>query len=175
MLIRRAADADLDAVEKLYDEIHTAEEAGILTTGWIRNVYPVRDTARAAIKRKELFVLEEAGQIWGAGIINNTQADCYQWGKWKYAALDEQVCVLHTLVISPTHAGKGYGSAFLEFYEQYARETGCAALRMDTNVKNKTARNLYRKRGYEEVGVVPTCFQGIPNVQLVLMEKRLMI
>ena len=175
MLIRRAADADLDAVEKLYDEIHTAEEAGILTTGWIRNVYPVRDTAQTALKRNDLFVLEESGQICGAGIINNMQADCYRRVKWKYDALDAQVCVLHTLVISPAHAGKGYGSAFLEFYEQYARETGCAALRMDTNVKNKTARNLYRKRGYEEAGVVPTCFQGIPNVQLVLLEKRLMI
>ena len=174
MLIRKAADADIDAVEKLYCEIHTAEEAGKQTTGWIRNVYPVRDTAQTALRRNDLFVLEVSGQIYGAGIINHIQADCYRRAKWKYDASDAQVCVLHTLVISPAHSGKGYGSAFLEFYEQYARQTGCIALRIDTNVKNKTARIMYEKCGYEEVGVVPTCFQGIPNVRLVLLEKSLM-
>ena len=173
MLIRRATEADIGGVEGLYDEIHSAEEAGALTTGWIRNVYPVRETAQLALKRNDLFVLEETGQICGAGIINNIQADCYQGAAWKYEAADDRVCVLHTLVISPAHSGKGYGSAFLAYYEQYALESGCTALRIDTNAKNKTARSMYRKRGYEEVGIVPTCFQGIPDVQLVLLEKDL--
>ena len=173
MLIRRAANGDIDAVERLYDAIHTAEEAGALTTGWIRGVYPSRETAQMAQMREELFVLEESGELCGAGIINNTQADCYQGAAWKYEAPDNRVCVLHTLVISPAHAGKGFGSAFLEFYEQYARESGCTALRIDTNAKNTAARIMYGKRGYEEVGIVPTCFQGIPDVQLVLLEKSL--
>lgn len=31
------------------------------------------------------------------------------------------------------------GSAFVEFYENYAREKGCMELRMDTNEKNTAA------------------------------------
>ncbi len=54
-----------------------------------------------------------------------------------------------------------------------AEENGCAELRMDTNEKNKTARAMYKKSGYEEVGILPTEFNGIPNVNLVLLEKSL--
>ena len=173
MMIRRATEADTEAVETLYDDIHTAEEMGTLTTGWIRGVYPVRATAEMAVKRKELFVLEDDGSIRGAGIINGVQDESYRQADWQYPAADTQVCVLHTLVISPAHSGKGYGRAFLRFYEQYARETGRMALRLDTNEKNTAARAMYAKHGYREIGIVPTQFQGIPDVKLVLLEKHL--
>ena len=70
MVIRKAAQEDIDAVERLYDAIHTAEENGERTIGWIRGVYPVRATAENALKRDDLFVLEDAGEICGTGIIN---------------------------------------------------------------------------------------------------------
>ena len=38
--IRKAARADLDAVCRIYDQIHTAEERGEATIGWQRGVYP---------------------------------------------------------------------------------------------------------------------------------------
>lgn len=50
---------------------------------------------------------------------------------------------------------------------------GCTELRMDTNEKNKTARAMYQKLGYEEIGILPTEFNGIPHVNLVLLEKSL--
>lgn len=65
-----------------------------------------------------------------------------------------------TLVVSPKENGHGYG-------------TGCRYLRMDTNEKNKAARMLYKKLGYEEIGIVPCKFNGIPGVQLVCLEKKL--
>ena len=54
-----------------------------------------------------------------------------------------------------------------------ARENGCTVLRMDTNAKNAAARRLYLKLGYAEPDIVPCIFNGIPNVQLVLLEKKL--
>lgn len=83
------------------------------------------------------------------------------------------MCVLHTLVISPHHAGRGYGSAFVEYYETYAKDMGCAELRLDTNARNTAARAMYKKHGYTEIGIVPTQFNGIPGVNLVLLEKYL--
>jgi hypothetical protein len=32
---------------------------------------------------------------------------------------------------------------------------------------------MYGKRGYEEIGTVPTVFNGIPGTNLVLLEKHL--
>ena len=63
--------------------------------------------------------------------------------------------------------------AFIEYYEAYARETGCTELRIDTNARNAVARAMYKKHGYTEIGIVPTVFNGIEGVQLVLLEKYL--
>lgn len=175
MIIRRASIQDIDAVERLYDAIHTAEENGKQAIGWIRGVYPVRATAEAALRRNDLFVLEDAGAICGAAIINKTQVGVYRLGNWNYEAPDDQVCVLHTLVISPDRAGRGYGRAFITYYEQFAAQHGCTELRIDTNAKNAAARSMYKKHGYTEIGVVPTVFNGIPNVQLVLLEKHIVL
>lgn len=76
-------------------------------------------------------------------------------------------------VKSPYHAHKGYGKAFISFYEAYARERGCGELRIDTNAINQRARAMYQKLGYEERGIVPCVFNGIPDVQLVCLEKYL--
>lgn len=44
-------------------------------------------------------------------------------------------------------------------------------MRLDTNAKNARARKMYKSLGYEEVGIVDTTFNGIPGVELVLLEK----
>ena len=170
MKIRKAAPCDLDAIEKIYDEIHTAEETGAATVGWIRGVYPTRKTAEDAVLRGDMFVLEDKAVI-GSGIINQTQVDGYFGAPWKVET--DAVCVLHTLVIAPKSAGKGYGRAFVAFYERWALEHGLFELRMDTNARNTAARAMYQKLGYEEIGIVPTVFNGIPDVDLVLLEKNL--
>lgn len=173
VLIRKGTQADLVAVEQLYNDIHTAEENGKQTIGWIRGVYPTGKTAKEALEAKDLFVLEEDGKVLGAARINKVQVDAYSLGKWEFQAADSEVCVLHTLVISPFAAGKGYGKQFVHFYENYALSHGCKELRMDTNARNAAARGMYKKLGYKEIGIVPTVFNGIPDVQLVLLEKHL--
>ena len=45
--IRKADAADLDAVVRVYEHVHDAEEAGPAQVGWVRGVYPVRSTAEA--------------------------------------------------------------------------------------------------------------------------------
>ena len=171
MNIRRATLFDLPGVARVYDEIHDAEESGIITTGWLRGVYPVRATAEAALQRGDLFILEENNRVLGSAVINRLQVDVYEGAPWRYN--DDDVCVLHTLVISPKSRRKGYGRAFVEFYEDYALEHNLFELRLDTNARNTTARDMYARMGYREIAVVPTVFNGIPDVQLVLLEKNL--
>ncbi len=170
--VRRAEESDLDAVSRIYDEIHQAEEEGTITTGWLRNIYPIRETAEAALKRGDLFVLEESGVVLGSGVINQIQVDVYENADWENTVPDNRVCILHTLTIQPAASGRGLGKQFVKFYEEYAADHGWNELRIDTNARNIAARGMYRKLGYREIGIVPTVFNGIPDVQLVLMEKK---
>lgn len=169
---RKAREDDVAAVAKIYENIHKAERAGKLSTGWIAGVYPVESTARAALERGDLFVCEDGGVI-AAAIINKTQVDVYAGGAWLYPAQDEEIMVLHTLVVEPECSGRGAGRSFVGFYEDYSRKNGCTVLRMDTNAKNLRARAMYAKLGYREADIVPCVFNGIPDVQLVLLEKKL--
>ena len=171
MIFRLAQERDLDGVAAIYSAIHDAEEAGRAEIGWVRAIYPTRETAAASLSRGDLFVLEMDGSIRGAAIINQTQVDRYAQGAWRHEVPDDRVCVLHTLVIHPQDAGRGYGTAFVRFYEDLALQNGWPELRLDTNARNTAARRLYAGLGYEEVGVVPTVFNGIPGVNLVLLEK----
>lgn len=172
MTVRKALYADIDAIEKIYNNIHAAEDSGKIVTGWITDVYPVRATAEASIERGDMFVYDDDGAILAAAIINKTQVDVYADGDWRNEAPGDKVCVLHTLVVEPAAFGRGIGSKMVSFYESYAEKSSCTELRLDTNARNAAARSLYKKLGYTEVGIVPCEFNGIPDVMLVLLEKK---
>ena len=172
-MVRKAVAADADAVAALYERVHDGEEAGRTTIGWIRGVYPTAATVRAALDRDDLFVMEEGGAVVAAAIINQIQVPEYANCPWADDPPPEQVMVLHTLAVDPQTQGRGYGKAFVAWYEGYALSHGCPYLRMDTNERNTAARSLYAKLGYAEPGIVDCTFNGIPGVKLVCLEKKL--
>lgn len=171
IVFRKAIRKDIEPITSIYEEVHEEIENGKIWIGWIKGVYPTRDTVVAAIERDDLFVMEEEEKIVGVGIINQQQMDVYKETHWRYHAPDNEVMVLHTLAISPKIARKGYGSRFVELYESYAKEQGCEILRMDTNERNTNARALYKKLGYDEVEMIPCTFNGIEGFHLVMLEK----
>ena len=171
MVIRKAVTADLDAVEAIYDQLHTLEEKKVIRTGWIRHVYPTRATAEAAMALGTLYVLEDEGVVRASAKIDQEQPESYARAHWTRPAEAQEVLVLHTLVVDPTIVRRGYGRAFVGFYEQEAARRGCRVLRIDTNELNAPARRLYAALGYREVGAVPCVFNGIPDVNLVCLEK----
>ena len=170
---RKAAASDIDAVTAIYDAIIAEEEAGRAATGWKRGIYPVRATAEAALTRGDLFVAELDGRVAAAAVLNQIQVDVYAGAPWEHDAPDEEVFVMHTLVVDPAAGRRGLGRAFETFYEALAREYGCRYLRIDTNVRNTRARALYQNLGYKEIAVAPCTFNGLDGVQLVLLEKAL--
>ena len=172
-MIRKATLSDLDAIEAIYNAIHDGEARGLTSIGWKRDIYPTRDTARAAILSEDMFVMEEGGEILASARINKMQVEEYALVDWSYKARDEDVMVLHTLAVAPWASGKGFGTRFVNFYEDYARQNRCPYLRMDTNETNARARALYKHLGYEEKGIVRCVFNGIDGVNLVCLEKTL--
>ena len=122
MIIRKATENDIDSIAKIYEAIHDEEEKGMAVIGWIRNVYPTRKTAEDGVTRDDLFVLEDEGIIVAAAVINQIQVEEYQYATWKHSAGDAEVMVLHALVVDPYMKRRGYGKAFVAFYENYAKE-----------------------------------------------------
>jgi len=124
VVVRRATSADIPAVVAIYDRILTEEELGHASIGWIRGIYPTEDTANAAMRAGELFIYEEQGTVLASARINREQVPAYQNARWSMDAPPEEVMVLHTLTVDPSAAGKGIGTRFVQFYEQYARIHG---------------------------------------------------
>ena len=54
---------------------------------------------------------------------------------------------------------KGYGSAFMSFYEKMAYDAGCKTLRLDTVISNKKSQAMYKKLGFNTTGQ----WEGDPN------------
>lgn len=171
LTFRKASYDDLDAIERIYERSHDAEAEGLTTTGWLRGIYPVRSVAVASLDRGDMYVAELDGEVAATGVINQIQVDVYADCDWIWKGPDDDVSVLHTLAVDPETRGQGIGPAFVRFWEELAAESGCSILRIDTNAINKRARRMYAKLGYTESGIVPTVFNGIPGVDLVLMEK----
>lgn len=172
-IIRLAESKDIDAVAAIFERIIDDEERGISTVGWKRGVYPTKTTAETALAQGDLFVLEDGGRVVAAMRVNHEQVPEYSKCRWDYPASDEQIMVAHTLVVDPAAKGKGYGRQMVAFYEQYAKEHRCLYLRMDTNAINTRARALYKSLGYKEVGITPCVFNGIGQVNLVCLEKKI--
>ena len=173
-MIRKAAEKDIKEIVKIYDDILTMEEnENVFGTGWVRGMYPTEATARTALLSGTLFVCEEEGKIVAAAKIDQNQVPEYAECRWRHDAADDEVMVLHTLVVDPNCSKKGYGRKFVAFYERHALENNCIYLRMDTNKTNAGAREMYRKLGFKEAGIVTSTFNGIPNVSLVCLEKKL--
>ena len=165
---------DLAGIVAIYDAIHSQEESGQVQIGWNRTIYPTENSARESIAAEDMFVARIDGGVVAAARINQEQVQpTYSQTPWKYEAENEQVMVLHTLVVDPECYGQRIGPKFVEFYEDYARQAGCTVLRMDTNKINRRARKMYAGLGYREAAILPCEFNGIPGVDLVCLEKKL--
>lgn len=171
-MIRKAAAEDISFVEEIYNEITSNEEI-IKFTQWMKGLYPTILTAQKSFEEGTLFVSENDGVITGAVILNHEQPEEYKKLKWSIEAEGEKVLVIHTLCIKPSFSKMGLGQKFIIFAENYAKELGCTAIRLDTNDKNIPGAKLYKKMGYTHVGNADFNFQGLKYQNLKCFDKVL--
>ena len=86
--IRKAEKTDIKQIAAIYEHIHNEESCGRFTTGWIKGVYPVEQTAADAVARDDMYVCEDEGSILASTIINYQQVDVYADGDFIYEAPD---------------------------------------------------------------------------------------
>lgn len=173
-MIRPATAADLPAIARIYEEILSEEDKRPASyTNWQRGKYPTEDTARQALSEGTLWTAEEAGDIYGAVILNGTQLPEYDHIAWQFSAGRDQVMVIHTLVISPRWSGRGKAREMVAFCEEEARRQGKTVMRLDTYEGNIPANAMYPRLGYRFAGGTEFFFQGFIHEVLNCYEKNL--
>lgn len=174
MKIRKGIIADLPAIADIYSAIHDQIEQGKYQMKWFRELYPTQSWAEEHIAIGDLYVLEDTdGIVVASAIINHNPLPEYHQGRWYQPDNYDRILIIHTLVVHPEHAKRGYATALVEYYEQMARNSGCTRLRLDTQQIDLPARRLYKKLGYTEADNLPCQFKGINDISLILLEKIL--
>ena len=59
------------------------------------------------------------------------------------------------VAIAPEHRGKGYGTVLIKDMLKYARDKGFNHMTLEVRVSNVVAIALYKKFGFESVGIRP--------------------
>lgn len=147
-MIRPAEITDLDSIEEIYEEHFAHEKQYGAYTVFRKGIYPTKKDAEKALLNHALFVCEENGIVLGSIICDGFQPEEYQKIDWPSHAADEQVKVIHLLMVRPRAAGKGIGSALIRFVSETAKQQGCTAIRLDTGAQNTPAASLYQKLGF---------------------------
>lgn len=143
----------LHDIVKLYDAIHEDLQKTINYPRWPKGIYPDKDSAKEAILKKEMYILQDHNCIVASVVLNHQQDLGYEKAAWLLEALPHQVMVIHTLAVDPQYKGLGYASYMIEEIKKIAIQKNCIALRLDITQENLPARYLYQKHGFYFTGI----------------------
>ncbi|SHE59021.1 GNAT family N-acetyltransferase [Dysgonomonas macrotermitis] len=163
MVINKGKIADIDSLEALYNDLNDHFAITTNYPGWIKHIYPIRETAIEGINEGTLFVATEDEIIAGSIILNHTPEEAYNQVNWLIDADYKDVLVIHTLVVHPSFFRKNIAHSLMEFAKQYAMEHSIKSVRLDVSINNKPAIALYEKMGYQYIGTVDL---GLPYEHL---------
>ena len=114
--------------------------------------YPTREIIEKDILAGTMYGYFEENEICSVQVLNEEQSEEYKEINWKFP--DSKPLVLHRLVVSPKHQGKGISKQMIRFAEEFAEKNQYKAIRFDAYMKNPISNNVYRKAGYIESGKV---------------------
>lgn len=154
MAIEKITIEQLDEVFAIYKDCKTAlDRQGIFQ--WT-DKYPVQSIVEADILAKELYGIVEEDKCKGLICLNEKQSPQYETIEWQYTG--GKVLVIHRLAVAPDYQKQGIARQLMDFAENFAKEKGYAAIRLDAYSINTRSVTLYVNRGYNNCGQV--LFEG---------------
>ena len=154
-MIRQATFNDLELIEDTYNEHFSHEiEHGAFTV-FKKGVYPTKKDAEKAINSGTLYVYEVDGNIAGSIIVDKVQPIEYEDIKWEQTCINDEVMIIHLLMVRPSMTGKGIASSLVRYATEVALNNSCRVLRLDTGSQNIPAVSLYKKLGFKIVATAP--------------------
>jgi GNAT superfamily N-acetyltransferase len=141
--VKRARHQDAETVAGLLDEATT----WVTELGFEQWPLPFpRDELAGAIDRGEVYVVEGEDSE-PVATLSLLQDDPMYWGDRPPDAL-----YLHKFAVRRDRAGRGIGSAIVEWANAEAAEAGREFLRLDCLCDNPSIRNYYEGLGFEHRG-----------------------
>ena len=113
--------------------------------------YPVDQFIRRPAELRA-WVAELDGMVVGHVAVHAVADDDLgrMWATAHAVSVDQLRCI-GVLFADQRHAGRGIGSALLRTATDFAREDGCAPV-LDVVAHHVAPLNLYRRRGWQEIG-----------------------
>ena len=145
---------DIEELEHLYNDLNDYLALHTNYPGWIKGIYPVKETAVLGIEEKNLYVIRTEKGIAGSVIINNIPESGYANVDWGIDLDYKNIHVIHTLTVHPEYLKKGIGKKLMEFIVKYSEELQIKAIRLDVFEKNMPAISLYKKYGFQYIDTV---------------------
>ena len=162
--IKKASEADLDQIEKLYGDICGYLETHKNYPGWKKGIYPARCDAEKGLMEDALYIARLGDQTVGSMILKHEPEEGYSNGRWLTEDDYSRIYVVYILAVHPAFLKCGIGTELLMFAEQTARKEHCVSIRLDVVKDNFPAEQLYQKCGYQLIGTVSLGYEafGIP-------------
>ena len=159
-MIRKATFNDIESIEDTYNEHFKYElEHGAFTI-FKKDIYPTRKDAEKAIDVGTLYVYEENNSIAGSMIVDKVQPTEYTKIIWEQTFANDDVMVIHLLMVRPSKSGKGIATSLVKYAIELAGSNSCKAVRLDTGSQNIPALSLYKKLGFQ---IVATASMNVGN------------
>lgn len=152
MELRLAREDDREIILKIYDD-GSRKLKSLGLDQWQGKDKPNLDNFKELIDNKNIFVLEDQGQVVSTVIIYDYDIDYENnlYGTWQSP---RPYVALHRIGTLERERKKGYGRKVIELAESYARENNFKSVRIDTHRGNKTMQGLLKSLNYKYVGIV---------------------
>lgn len=173
MIIEKATELDINELEELYNTLNDYLACHINYPGWIKNIYPVRDTAIAGIEEKSLFVARINGRIAGTVILRHKPEPAYEQADWGMDLDYKDILVVYTFAVHPDYLRKGIGKSLMKFIIEYSTKMNMKAIRLDVYEKNFPAISLYKSYGFNYIGAVDLGYSNYGLDYFELYQKKL--
>jgi len=147
-MIRKAVQSDIELIMTMTKACANAMIAqGIYQ--WNEH-YPNATAFENDIKRNELYVLENEGELKGSIVISTLMDKEYMPINW--LTNNENNLYIHRLAVHPKYQGLGFAQQLMDFTERFAIENHYSSIRLDTFSQNKRNQKFYELRSYNRLG-----------------------
>ena len=171
--LKKVSIKDLDQIRALYWRLLDSSPKYGEILQWKKNIYPNEDDWNKYIVKGEMYLILKDRDAIGAVAVTNAQSKEYRKIYWKVNADDQEVGVVHLLMILPEYQGDGAATAALDEIIKLAAGKKKRAVRLDAIGTNVPAQKLYEKYGFVNCGTAQEYYESTGKTEFVFYEYAL--
>ena len=171
--LKKASIRDLNQIRALYWSLLDSSLKYGRILQWKKNIYPNDNDWNKYIINDEMYLILEDINVIGAVAVTNAQSKEYRKIHWKVKADDQEVAVVHLLMILPEYQGGGAATATLDEIIKLVAGKKKRAVRLDAIGTNVPAQKLYEKYGFVNCGTAQEYYESTGETEFVFYEYAL--